>query len=86
MSDKTYRELENELSELQDALDGETNPDTRLDIERHIDEVNTLISDYDISDDDLFECTNCSRIADIDDSHKTEDGLICDICHYHKAQ
>ncbi len=86
MADKNYRELENELSELQDALDGETNPDTRLVIERHIDEVNTLINDYDLSDDDLFECTKCSHIADIDDSHKTENGLICDICHYHKEQ
>ncbi len=81
MSDKNYTELTHDLTELQDALDSENNPAMRTDIETQITEVKALIADYDLSDDDLFQCERCPKIDDIENSHRTDDGLVCDTCH-----
>jgi hypothetical protein len=83
MSFNTYFELKEEIVELQDALDNETNEDTRLEITRHISAVKELMDNYDLGDDDLFECERCRYVSDIDDSTKVEGGLICLPCKNH---
>ena len=56
MSNKNYQELQAELVELENALDGENNQEMRSEIEVHIAEVKELLANYDLSDDDLFQC------------------------------
>lgn len=83
---KCYSELQEELQELQDAFDYETNSEMRSDIEQQIDEVKTKIHSYNLSDDDLFQCGKCHCITDIEESVKSDDdGLICECCAEHET-
>lgn len=78
---KSFRQLQSDLIELQDALDNESNSETRADIQAHIAEVKQLLENYDLSADDLFECECCHNVYDIEDSIKNDDDeLVCALC------
>lgn len=84
MCQKTFFELKDELSVLQDALhdalENELSPKTISDIETNISKVKDLIADYDLADDDLFKCYECGRVFDIEDSVRVSWGLVCTSC------
>jgi len=82
MPENSYVELKTELQSLQDALDNESNPEMRKDIEAEISDVTMLINneDYDLSIDDLFKCEQCNAIKDIEESVKEGHSLICEDC------
>jgi len=81
MSTKNYTELCKELEQLQDELDGENNQEMRTEIEKHITDVRGLIANYDLGDDDLFQCQRCDGIFDIEDSVQPDgDELYCEQC------
>lgn len=76
-----FYDLKKELTELQDAFDNESNEERRIEIHQHISTVKKNIEDYDLGDDDLFECSHCREISDIEDSVKNESGaLVCVNC------
>lgn len=77
---ESYRDLEAALNELINALDNENNPDTRHDIEGHILDVREQMDNYDLSNDDLFICTTCKTVMDIEDSVKIDTELHCTNC------
>ena len=53
----------------------------RSEIEVHIAEVKELLANYDLSDDDLFQCQRCDKVFDIEDSVIYEgDELYCEPC------
>lgn len=67
---------QNAISEIDLWRDVQTDEDTKPAYE-----VEPLPSeDRDLADDDLFECVRCHTITDIENSHETEDGLVCDAC------
>lgn len=77
---KNYSELQEELKQLNDDFDNETNQAAINDIVDAINKVKDLIENYDISDDDLFQCTRCRTIDDIEDSHEFKKELFCESC------
>jgi hypothetical protein len=77
---KNYFELKAELARLDNNFDNETNQAARSDILDAMNDVKELIKNYDISDDDLFECTRCRTIADIEDSNEFKKELFCEKC------
>lgn len=77
---KNYQQLKNDLEELENAFDNENNPSTQVDIQRHIAEVKQLLSEYNLSDDDLFQCSACGAVFDIEDSISQNDTLVCISC------
>jgi hypothetical protein len=78
---KSYAELLKDQEELQNAFDNESNFVTQKDIQANIDEVKVEIENYNLSDDDLFECTKCHVVSDIEDSVSESRGvLICENC------
>lgn len=47
----------------------------------HIADVKGLIENYDLGDDDLFECHSCKKVFDIEISVKSDDkNLYCEKC------
>lgn len=82
MSENSYLKLKRDLEELQDAFDNETNDQTASEIQKHIVEVSALLEkeDYDLSIDDLFKCSCCKSILDIEDSVQVGHALYCEDC------
>jgi len=81
MPDKSFYELNSQLQELTIALENEISQKIRSDIENNINRIRKQISEYDLSDDDLFECNNCQGVFDIKESVRTEKGnYICEQC------
>lgn len=77
---KNYSELNKDLENLLNDLSYETNPTMIGEIEAAIVAVKEDIENYDLSDDDLFECTSCKQIHDIEDSVNADGKLICTNC------
>ena len=82
MSENSYLKLKDELEELQNAFDNETNPETAKEIEANISDVQKQLinGNYDLSIDDLFQCEQCASIQDIDDSVKVGQSYLCETC------
>ncbi len=77
---KTYFELKSALREANDRKQGKNNQAVLSVIEDEITELEGQIEDYDLSDDDLFECMACHAIAGIETSTKVGDELHCEEC------
>lgn len=75
-----YYELQSELNSLLDARDSENNPQMQAEIDVHIAEVRGKLNNYPLADDDLFRCSSCQGVFDIEDSIETTKGLCCDGC------
>ncbi|MGR5368472.1 hypothetical protein [Photobacterium damselae] len=72
-----------ELAQQKDALTITTNTEVINGIKKNIEELESQILNYDLGDDDLFECSNCHNVIDIEDSVRSCDGqLICNNCNF----
>tara|TARA_Y100001001_G_scaffold151009_1_gene162188 strand:- start:394 stop:678 length:285 start_codon:yes stop_codon:yes gene_type:complete len=80
MEGYSYFELTAHLAALNEALLGDPDYQSRIELEALIDEVKDRIKDYDLSDDDLFECASCSQVFDNDDSNQLNNELHCHGC------
>jgi hypothetical protein len=81
LNTQNYTELCSQLEQFQHTLHGEKNQERRSGIEVQISEAKRLIENYDLSDDDLFQCQGCDVLLDIEESIQPHgDELYCSGC------
>jgi hypothetical protein len=77
-----YHELNEKRDEIAAQIDAEQSPLMRKQLQKTLDKIESEISHYDLSDDDLFKCQRCNVVFDIEDSVQFEgDELYCEPCH-----
>tara|TARA_Y100001936_G_C15802294_1_gene522161 strand:- start:282 stop:548 length:267 start_codon:yes stop_codon:yes gene_type:complete len=77
-----YHELNEKRDEIAIQIGAECNPLKRSQLQDSLRDVESKISQYDLSDDDLFKCQRCNVVLDIEDSVQFEDDeLYCESCY-----
>ena len=81
-----YFQLVAELEELRGDYNTEFHDDMRREIQDHITHVSQLLGDYDLEEDDLFRCSKCGTVPDVEDSIEVgRHQLFCEICAKKKS-